>query len=194
VEDYGDFKHEIYGSKVDKGKGLLIPIMDAQYYSLQNIHTFAKDWEGGEMKPYDVILKTRPDVRISHSFNVSLLIDYFSRKENQDVLLAFCHANAGWWKQDRISDVVFITSRAAYDRIEWPLFARWFEEEVKHRNLYGENGNPPEHIFKVFIEESVKLRIVFANPNVGVGIVRTDGKVQQLQGSHDPSYPMMSIL
>jgi hypothetical protein len=66
-------------------------------------------------------------------FDVNNLREYF--KEDPLTIFAVAHEQSPRWKSLYISDVVFITSKAAMDRLTDSSFATWLDTQIKERSI-----------------------------------------------------------
>jgi hypothetical protein len=196
VNDWEATKSSVPVPNVNLTKLPLMPIISSSLFTLSQTHQQAQKnalEKGIIMQDYDVIMKVcianynllmlqkaRPDVYCYQLFDVNVVREYFKQKPY--TLISARHVPYTWWESTYMSDVVYITSKAAMDKITDPSFVTWLEAEQKRRSIhldiylypieshayvlyiYFERGLPPEWIYREWIRhQGIQLKIVPAS-------------------------------
>lgn len=153
IEDYKHVKPYIPRPSENTDHLSLVDVMCAQYYTLKKVHQLAVE----AFYPHDddIIIKTRPDVRFAKTFNATRLREYFSL--HPFTLFSIAQRDDTWWKSNFASDIVFITSKAAYQRMEDVDWAKWFDGIVKTNVIHASTPHLPEYVFRKFAVDFLGL-------------------------------------
>ncbi|KJE94648.1 hypothetical protein CAOG_08872 [Capsaspora owczarzaki ATCC 30864] len=155
-------------------EGINPRILASYYYTLQYTHSLAQEYiklaAGRDMAPNAVIFRLRPDLSIFPT-DMAKVRDMIHRDPN--LFFGTCHGQSDSWREFRMSDLFFATSRQVMDKIVATNIVQWLEDNADNVEIQ----KVPERSFRLLLEQlGVKLMWI----DSGITIWRSPSKSLEL--------------